>query len=388
MTDKMQIFSLSVGEMHLKGGNRKFFSDKLIKDISDHLKDLSHFSIRSDSSKIIVEVLESEKEKALERLSNVFGIAKISESFECGKDMEEIKELALKKALKAAEEHSIKTFKVNAVRADKTFELTSPDIVKEIGAYILKNSSGLSVDVKKPQFEINIEIRKKAYVSTLCKKGRGGMPKATNGKALTLLSGGIDSPVAFYMTAKRGVKTDCVHFHSYPFTSGQAINKVMELRDILEKYVGKIKIYSCNMTDAYTEINRKCEEKYTTVLARRIMMRIASHIAFEHKYDVLVTGENIGQVASQTMDSIKVVDEASKIPVLRPLIAMDKTEIVERAEDIGTYEKSIEPYDDCCGIFSPKHPETKPKLCDILKEEEKLDIGEIIKEIIEGVEII
>ena len=377
MTDKVYLI-ISEGEMHLKGGNRRYFEQKLISNIDKNMKDIGYDSLYNDIGKIIIEVDEAKSEKAIEALKKVFGIVWIRKAYRCEKDIEVIRRLAID----LVKEKNLKgTFKAASTRADKKFPLNSMELSRDIGAAILTNMDGLKVDVHTPEHEVYVDIRKFAYVSVEKHKALGGMPKATNGKALCLLSGGIDSPVALYMMAKRGVKVDAIHFHSYPFTSLQALEKVKGLRDIVSSYTGDIKLYSYNMLDAYTAINQNMNVSYTTVVSRRIMMRVAKKLAHDKGYDAIITGENIGQVASQTMYGIKAIEDATDMVIFRPLIAFDKLDIIDIAKKIGTYEKSIEPFDDCCSVFSPDHPQTRPLIADVKCEEEKVDIDASVEDI-------
>ena len=280
------------------------------------------------------------------------------------------------------------SFKVETTRVDKSFPYKSPELSAEIGGLVLYDFDNLSVDIHNPDFKIYIDIKNKAYVYTQRYQGLGGLPLGTSGDGLLLLSGGIDSPVAGFMMAKRGMKINSVHFHSYPFTSKQAHQKAIDLAKLMGKYTGPMKFYSVNIAEIYKSIATNCDRRETTILSRRIMMRIANEIAKKNSYKALITGESLGQVASQTLESISVIEESSDLPILRPLIAIDKQDIVDKAIEINTYEKSIEPYDDCCSIFAPDKPVTKPKLHYIKKSEENLDIEKLVKETLSNMEII
>lgn len=293
----------------------------------------------------------------------------------------------MKSSLETLEEarklKGIKTFKVDVNRADKRFEPNSVELAREVGAYILKNSEGFTVDVHNPDAYVHIDIRTNCYIYTDKIKAYGGLPVGTNGKGLLLLSGGIDSPVAGFLIAKRGVEISAVHYHSYPFTSERAEEKVKTLAKILTRYCGRIKLFSVNILDIQKEINAKCPEDEMTIISRRFMMRIAEKIALKEEIDALITGESLGQVASQTIKGINVTNSSVNIPVLRPLIGMDKVDITEISKDIGTYETSILPFEDCCTVFLPKHPVTRPKLEDIEESEKVLNIEELIDKAIE-----
>ena len=278
------------------------------------------------------------------------------------------------------ENEGVKTFKVEAKRADKNFPIKSPEIAAKIGAYVLKGCGTLKVDVHEPDCHLFVDLRvDKTYIYTKKINGLGGLPLGTNGKGMVLLSGGIDSPVAAWMMAKRGMVIDAVHFHSYPYTSPRAQQKVEELAEIISSYCGKINMTVINLLPIQEEIVSNCPEDETTILVRRFMMRIAEKIALKQNDLMLITGENLGQVASQTAEALVVTDQSVELPVMRPLIGMDKVEIMDMARRIGTYEKSIEPYEDCCTVFLPKHPVTKPKLERILNSESRLDVDRLVE---------
>ncbi|MGB4313048.1 MAG: tRNA uracil 4-sulfurtransferase ThiI, partial [Natronincolaceae bacterium] len=281
---------------------------------------------------------------------------------------------------------SIRTFKVETRRGDKKFPLQSPEISRDVGAYLLQNIDDISVDVHNPDVVVYVEVRDKAFIFSDKIDGFGGLPLGTNGRALLLLSGGIDSPVAGWLVAKRGVEIEAMHFHSYPFTSERAKEKVIDLLRILSIYCGEIKLYSINLLPIQKEINEKCPEGEMTVLSRRFMMKIAQRVGKDNSCDALVTGESIGQVASQTVKSLSVINESVEMPIFRPLIAMDKVDIVDLAKKIGTYETSILPFEDCCTVFLPKHPVIQPRLDKILKSEEKLNVKNLIDEVIDKME--
>ncbi|MDU7143350.1 MAG: tRNA uracil 4-sulfurtransferase ThiI, partial [Anaerococcus vaginalis] len=281
-------------------------------------------------------------------------------------------------------------FKVITNRVDKSFEIKSPEFSQMMGGFILKNyakKNNLKVNVHNPDFKVFIDIKKYAYVYANRHEGMGGLPLGSSGNGLLLLSGGIDSPVAGFMMAKRGMRINCLHFHSYPFTSKRALQKAIDLGKILSQYTGNMRIYSVNMAEIYKSINKNCHRNQTTILSRRFMMRIAEKISEKNSYDALITGESLGQVASQTVESMTVIEDATKLPIFKPLIALDKTEIIDRALFIGSYEKSIEPYDDCCSIFAPSNPITKPKLKYIKESESNLDIENLENKAIENMEI-
>lgn len=368
---KADIILLKYGEISLKGLNRPMFERQLISNVAKALAPLGKFSVRKSQSTIYVEPLEdsADTELAVERLSKVFGIVNICPAVKCEKTIESIERTTLsclsQMPLKG------KTFKVEAKREDKQFPMNSPQICRHMGGVILKNTEGLSVDVHNPDILVQIEIRKEAYVFTHKVSGAGGMPIGTAGRATLLLSGGIDSPVAGWMIAKRGVRLEAVHFHSHPYTSDRAKEKVIDLARLMSAYTGEIRLHVVPFTEIQLDIIEKCPKNYLTIIMRRLMMRIAEKISVQNNSSALITGESIGQVASQTMESLVVTDNAVNMPVFRPCIGMDKEEIVTISKKIDTYETSILPFEDCCTIFVPKHPKTKPNVSEI-EEAEKL----------------
>lgn len=386
---KADLILLKYGEIALKGLNRPMFEAKLLDNVASSLSKLGKFSIKKSQSTIYVEPLESgiDMEAAAERLKKVFGIVNICPVKRCEKEFDSICECVI--ACLKEEELSGKTFKVEAKREDKRFPMKSPELCAEAGGRILDACPQLKVDVKNPDIVVQIEIRRDAYVFTNKVAGAGGMPVGTNGRAALLLSGGIDSPVAGWMISKRGVSLDAVHFHSHPYTSDRAKEKVIDLAGIISAYTGKIKLHIVPFTDIQLVIIDKCPKNYLTIIMRRIMMRIAEKIANKTGAQALITGESIGQVASQTMESLAVTNAAVNMPVFRPLIGMDKEEIVMISKKIDTYETSILPYEDCCTIFVPKHPKTKPKLDEIVEAEKALEgIEEMIETAVRECEII
>ncbi|WAM32979.1 tRNA uracil 4-sulfurtransferase ThiI [Caldicellulosiruptor morganii] len=385
----MKAILIRYGELALKGLNRPFFEKRLIKNIRKKLKNIENISIKKEQGRIFIENLsEDHFNFAIERLKKVFGLVGFTICEVAEKEIEAIKSADLNAALNEIKKGK-RTFKVETKRADKTFKLTSLEISRLVGAHLLKNLAdmyGLVVDVHNPDFEVKIEIRDKAYVYSSEEKGIGGMPLGTGGKAHLLLSGGIDSPVAGFMIAKRGVEIEAVHFYSFPYTGEKAKEKVIDLCKVLAQFTDKLKLYIVPFIEIQTTIYEKCDEKYLTIIMRRFMMRIAERIAKLNGGMALVTGESIGQVASQTMESIICTNAAVSVPVLRPLVGMDKKEIIRIAKNIGTYDISILPYEDCCTVFVPKHPKTKPRLEEVIKEEEKLDIQLLIENAISNTE--
>lgn len=383
-----KVLSVSLGEIALKGNNRKYFEDQLIKNIRRAIKDIGFQKIYKEQGKIYIEGEEYNFPQMINRLKNVFGLVYISPCIRIEKNVEDIEKAALEMMTIKVDKDKINTFKVDTNRADKNFPIKSPDFSRQIGGLILKSFNELSVDVHNPDTFLYIDIKQNAYVYTDKVRGCAGMPIGTSGKGLLLLSGGIDSPVAGFLMAKRGLEISAVHYHSYPFTSERAEEKVKDLASILTRYTGKIKMYSINLLDIQKEINGKCPEKEMTILSRRFMMRIAERIAEMQKLDALITGESLGQVASQTIEGITMTNESVYIPVLRPLIGLDKADIVEIAKDIETFETSILPFEDCCTVFLPKHPVTKPKIEDIKESEEALDIDTLVNQAIDNMKVV
>ena len=382
------LLSVSFGELFLKGKNRNKFFKAAIDNIKRNIKDIGYEDMYLESSKLYINADKNDFDDLIREIKKVFGIIYISEIKRCDKKIESIED-ALKEILDNMDIKN-KSFKVITNRVDKSFEIKSPEFSQMIGGFILKNyakENNLKVDVHNPDFKVFIDIKKYAYVYANRHEGIGGLPLGSSGNGLLLLSGGIDSPVAGFMMAKRGMRINCLHFHSYPFTSKRALQKAIDLGKILSQYTGNMRIYSVNMAEIYKSINKNCHRNQTTILSRRFMMRIAEKISEKNSYDALITGESLGQVASQTVESMTVIEDATKLPIFKPLIALDKTEIIDRALFIGSYEKSIEPYDDCCSIFAPSNPITKPKLKYIKESESNLDIENLENKAIENMEI-
>lgn len=382
------LLSVSFGELFLKGKNRNKFFKAAIDNIKRNIKDIGYEDMYLESSKLYIKADKNDFDDLIREIKKVFGIIYISEIKRCDKKIESI-EYALKEILDNMDIKN-KSFKVITNRVDKTFEIKSPEFSQMMGGFILKNyakENNLKVNVHNPDFKVFIDIKKYAYVYANRHEGMGGLPLGSSGNGLLLLSGGIDSPVAGFMMAKRGMRINCLHFHSYPFTSKRALQKAIDLGKILSQYTGKMRIYSVNMAEIYKSINKNCHRNQTTILSRRFMMRIAEKISEKNSYDALITGESLGQVASQTVESMTVIEDATKLPIFKPLIALDKTEIIDRALFIGSYEKSIEPYDDCCSIFAPSNPITKPKLKYIKESESNLDIENLENKAIENMKI-
>lgn len=378
------VILIRFGELFLKGRNRHVFEKKLLDNIKSKLS-----KYECSVSKIGNRYLVSEYEQNIERIlinkiKNIFGIHSLSNAVMLDSNIDIISEYFNTIKL------SNKTFRVSVNRADKRFPKNSTEFSAYLGGIILKNNR-IKVDLHNPEVNIFVDIREngKSFVYFNTIDCLNGMPVGTSGKALLLLSGGIDSPVAGFLTAKRGMEVSALHFHSYPYTSELAKEKVIKLANIISEYTGKIKIYICNFKEVQEAIHKNCNEEYMITIMRRIMMRIAEKICDDNGYQAIITGESLGQVASQTIESITSTNSVLKnIPVLRPLIMMDKFEITEISQKIKTYETSILPYEDCCTVFLPENPIIKPKIAKVLKEEEKLDIESLVNEALNRIEII
>lgn len=380
-----EIILIKNGELVLKGLNRNSFEDVLIKNMKRHLADIGKFVFTKSQSTIMLEPVDEDTDldDAAEALSRVFGIAALSRAAACEKDMKTIKQTTVSYLSEQLSE--CKTFKVEAKRSDKKFPLKSPEICREVGGYVLSKFHHLKVDVHNPDCIITVEIRdKNAFVRGNNIKGAGGMPTGTGGRAAVLISGGIDSPVAAWMMAKRGIELCAVHFASPPYTSELAEMKVMELLKKVSRYSGRICTFVVPFTEIQEQIKQRCPEDLFTLVMRRIMMKISQIIAQEQNCQALITGESVGQVASQTIYALACTDAAVTMPVFRPCIGMDKDEIVEISRKIDTFETSIQPYEDCCTVFTPKHPKTKPKLEDVVEAENLLDLESLIEKAVQN----
>lgn len=374
------------GEIALKGLNRSYFIDLLVSNIKKALAEEVNAQVQKVQGRIIVSIDEDDIQRAIEILQNVFGIVSFSPAVVVEKEMAQIEE----KLIEIAQNRDFKTFRVSAKRADKNFPLSSQALAAHLGGVILKNKPDIKVDLKNHDVDFWVEVREEVFIYDQTFPGRGGLPVGCSGRTGLLLSGGIDSPVAGYMMAKRGLKPIAIYFHAYPYTSDLAKDKVLDLARILSKYTGKLKVYVVPFTQLQLKIIELCPERQLTILIRRFMAKIAGEIAKREGCYSLTTGESLGQVASQTQESLLVTDQASDLVVFRPLIGLDKQEIVEIAQEIGTFETSILPYEDCCTIFVPKHPDTKPKLERIQNSEALLgELGDkLIREAIDQSEII
>ncbi len=383
-------FLLKYGEIAIKGKNRHVFEDALVRQIRYRLKPCGEFKVRKEQGRLFINPLSDyDQDEVIEKLKQVFGIVGICPVIVLDDmDMETIKESAYQYVKEAYEDKPF-TFKVEAKRADKRYPLNSMEIAREVGAYLLEKCPYLKVDVHRPDVKVWVEIRSKGYIYSKIIKGLGGMPVGTNGKAMLMLSGGIDSPVAGWMVAKRGVGIDAIYYHSHPYTSDRAKQKVIDLAKLVSRYTGRIKLHVVPFTEIQLAIYEQCPHEELTIIMRRVMMRIAERVAIQNQCQALITGESIGQVASQTIQSLVATNSVCTIPVFRPLVAFDKQDIIHLSEQIGTYETSILPYEDCCTIFVAKHPVTKPSLKVIEQSEKRLENLEMkIEDAISQIEVI
>ncbi len=386
MSQFKEILLIKNGELALKGLNRGTFEAVLLKNLRYRLRPLGKFGLRKAQSTIYIEPLEAgtDLDEVSDRVAQVFGISAFSRAMVVEKEMGAILEGAASYLAEALQQ--ARSFKVEARRADKSFPLGSPEICAQVGEYLLERFPHLRVDVHAPELTVWIEIRDfAAYIHAPQRAGAGGMPVGTGGRAAILISGGIDSPVAAYMMAKRGVELTAVHFASPPYTSERAEMKVVSLLEQVAAYAGRIDLRIVPFTHIQEEIQRKCPEDLFTLIMRRFMMRIAARVARSADCGALVTGESVGQVASQTIPALACTDAAADLPVFRPVIGMDKEEIIAIARRIGTFETSIQPYEDCCTVFTPRHPRTRPKLEMVEQAEEALDIETLIEEALAGI---
>lgn len=383
-----EIILVKYGEMALKGLNKRSFEDMLTKNIKRRLKKLGKFTYASAQSTFYItpEDEDIDIDEVEEKIGKIFGIAAYCRVCVCEKDFADIAEKSveyLSETLSAA-----KTFKVTAKRADKAFPMKSPEICAELGGILLEKFPDLSVDVNDPEVTVTVEIRDtNAYVHAENIKGAGGLPVGSSGKAMLLLSGGIDSPVAAYMMAKRGVRISAIHFVSPPYTSDRARLKVETLCEKLTDYCGGIAFFCVPFTEIQEAIRDNCPEEFFTIIMRRLMMEIAQRIAAKDNCLALITGESVGQVASQTMAAMVCTDAVCRIPVFRPCVGMDKTEIIEIARKIDTFETSILPYEDCCTVFTPRHPKVRPRPEDVEKAQSSFDFEPLIEKAVENTEL-
>ena len=383
-----EVIIIKLGEIVLKGLNRKSFEDRLIKNIKHRLHRVGPCKVKNSQSIITVTPIfdDVDIDEAADCIAHIFGIAAFSRACAAEKDIESIKTAAAEYL--SDQFGRINSFKVEAKRSDKKFPLTSPEIAREVGGYLADTFPDVAVDVHEPDAVVTVEIRDDAaYIHSEVLRGAGGIPVGTGGKAAVLISGGIDSPVAAYMMSKRGIELTAVHFASPPYTSERAEEKVVSLLEKVARYSGKMTMYTVPFTKLQEEIRDKCHEEYFTIIMRRFMMMLAERIAKQNECQALITGESLGQVASQTIGAIACTDTACEMPVFRPLIGMDKEEIITVSRKIDTFDISIQPYEDCCTVFTPKHPRTRPVLKNVLAEEAKIDYEPLFREALENLKI-
>lgn len=376
MNDKLYI--IRYGEIALKGLNRHVYVNKLEDNIKRALHSFDGICIEKESGRIYVHCQAKDETEVVDVLKKIYGVVSFSPASTAELSLEAIGKVAVEQVSSVVNEHGSITFKVETRRANKKFDIKSPQLSSDIGSIILSEVANVSVNVRKPDYTCYIEVRDQAYIYTKVIKGQGGMPYGSAGKGLLLLSGGIDSPVAGYMMGKRGLELEAVHFHSYPYTSERAQQKVESLARKLTNYTGSINLHSVNLLEIQQAIVEHCPSREVTILSRRAMMKIATAIAKERGLKALVTGESLGQVASQTLEGINVTTDATLLPVFRPLIAMDKLDIVKISETIDTYETSILPFEDCCTVFLPKRVVTRPEVAKIRDSEALIPMDELV----------
>lgn len=381
-----KVILVRYGEIHLKGKNRWMFDDMLLENMQHALKDFDVKIERVSGRYLVRGYKESKEKQVIARLQNVAGLYSVSPAIEFLHNEQTLKNVALDLCKDCQG-----TFKVETNRADKTYALTSMEVSRDVGGFILAKNKNVKVDIHKPQTVLHIDIREngKTYVFFDVYHCVGGLPVGSAGKGLLLLSGGIDSPVAGYMMAKRGVKLAALHFHSYPYTSLQAKEKVLELAKVVAKYNGAMKVHIVSLTKIQEAIHEHCDPDFMITIMRRFMMRIAEYLCKKESYQMIVTGESLGQVASQTIESMTVIGEVIKdVPLLKPLVAFDKVDTIEISKKIGAFDISIQPYEDCCTVFLPKTPVTRPKLAKTLREENRLDVDALMQEALQTLELI
>ena len=376
-----EVILCKFGEVVLKGANRQSFESQLVKELRRRASPHGIFKIYFKQSTVYVEPVDEfcDMDGMYEAAKKVFGIVGVNRAAVCEKNMESIMEMA--RAYLPEKLAGKKTFKVDAKRSDKRFPLKSPEISREIGGVILSTVRGIKVDVHNPDVTVTVEVRDDhAYIRAGQEPGAGGLPLRSAGRGLLLLSGGIDSPVAGCMMAKRGLEIEALHFESFPYTSERAREKVMQLAQEMCEFCSKIHVHVISLTHIQEELRDKCQEDYFTILLRIFMMRLSERCAKEYKCHALITGESLGQVASQTLKAIQVTDSVVNLPVFRPCIGLDKNEIIIQARHYGTFETSILPYEDCCTVFTPRHPKTQPKIEEVMRELSKVDVDALLEE--------
>ncbi len=385
------VILVRLGEITLKGQNRYKFEQRLISNISRRLKDIGPFSLVQRQSRIWAEPKSAglDLELAMQRIATVFGVVSVSPARSFSGDLAELARQVIDLAGSGLEEGQVASFKIESRRSDKKFALTSPELSRRLGGAVLDAfPDRLKVDVHQPDLTIYVEVREQFYIYRRIITGRGGLPVGTGGRGLLLLSGGIDSPVAGYMLASRGMEIDAVYFHTFPYTSDQAKEKVLELARILTVYTGRMRVHVVDFTDIQLALRDHCPPDMLTISTRRMMMRLAEKIALENKQKALITGESLGQVASQTLEALLTTDIVVDLPVFRPLIGLDKQVVIDLARQIGTYETSILPYEDCCTVFVAKHPKTHPSLADASRAEEGLAFEQMLDQAMTRIEVV
>ncbi len=377
-----KVIILRYGEIHLKGANRGYFENALVQNIKKSLSGFSYNLNKISGRYEIAQYKENEEKILVDKLCKVFGLFSLSLATKIKTDSDNILQFCSELTLNQ------KTFKVVVRRADKRFPIKSMEFASLCGDKVLRNNANIKVDVRTPEVEVKIDIREEGntYISFEDIKCAGGMPVGTAGKGVLLLSGGIDSPVAGYFLAHRGMRIHAVHFHSFPYTSLQAKDKVVRLAKKISEYCGDINLHILSLKETQESIYKNCDRDYMIILMRRIMMRVAEKLCEKINAQAIITGENLAQVASQTMESITVTNAVVQVPVFRPLIGFDKADIIEKAKKINTYDISIEPYEDCCTVFLPKNPVTRPNMKKVLEQESKLDIDKLVQECLDGEE--
>lgn len=386
-----KLYLIRYGEIGLKGENRSLFEDKLMSNIKKSIeKEDSDLNIYKTPGRIFLET-SADKKIVKNRLLKIAGLVSFSPVIKLNLDYDQIKKAVLSSVKKKLEQEDKISFRISARRSNKKYKYDSMDLQYNLGEYVIENLSEdkIEVDLHDPDLDVNVEIRKKhAYVYSQTFEGMGGLPVGTTGNVALMLSGGIDSPVAGYMALKRGVKLIPIYFHSFPFTSDRAKEKVIDIAKILAQYQNEIDLHIVNFTDILTEINEKCPDKLMTIIMRRLMLKISELIIEKQNGKAIVTGESIGQVASQTLEAIKVTNNVPTLPILRPLLGLNKVQIINLAKKIGTYDISIQPYEDCCTVFVPDSPETRPTIPQLKEGEKELEVDEMIKEAVNNLEIV
>ena len=386
-----EVILCKYGEVILKGANRSDFEAKMLKQLRQRARRIGNYNVFYSQSTVYIEPLDEDSIEKIDEMvyqaKHVFGFIGVSRAFACKKDMEEI--LNVIRTYMPERLKGYKTFKAEAKRSDKKFPMKSPDISAEVGGAILASVPKIKVDIHNPEVIVRVEIRdKEAFIHAGQERGAGGIPYGCSGRGLLLLSGGIDSPVAGYMMAKRGVQLEAIHFESFPYTSERAKEKVLDLAKILTNYTMRLRVHVISLTKIQEMLRDNCEEEYFTLLLRRYMMALSLKLAHKYDCEALITGESLGQVASQTMKAINVTNSMSDIPIFRPLIGMDKEEIIQISRKIGAFETSVLPYEDCCTVFTPRHPRTRPELDKVIEQENRIDFNALVEEAFETREII